>query len=139
MGASPGIKGKSKGSRTVSSDSPSGSRTSRTCKTTWDGRSPDRHQRTRRGVQEGTRRRDSLARAVIPRAMRTYPPRAAPGSIPSPALHGVLFGRVAYYLDPRSRYLADAGAILLFAVGEVSRSRVEVVGHPTEQDSVERE
>jgi hypothetical protein len=23
---------------------------------------------------------------------------------------------VAYYLDPRSRYLADAGAILLFAV-----------------------
>jgi len=36
--------------------------------------------------------------------------------VPILALHGVLFGRVAYYLDSRSRYLADAGAILLFAV-----------------------
>jgi hypothetical protein len=36
--------------------------------------------------------------------------------VPILALHGVLFGRVAYYLDPRSRHLADAGAILLFAV-----------------------
>src|SRR5205823_11615325 len=32
------------------------------------------------------------------------------------ALHGVLFGRVAYYLESRSRRLADAGAIVLFAV-----------------------
>ena len=36
--------------------------------------------------------------------------------VPILALHGVLFGRVAFYLDPRSRFLADAGAILLFAV-----------------------
>src|SRR5712692_2566265 len=58
--------------------------------------------------------------------------------VPILALHGVLFGRVAYYLDPRSRYLADGEQQDGSGVGEVSRSRVEVVGHPTEQDSVER-
>jgi len=36
--------------------------------------------------------------------------------VPILALHGVLFGRVAYYLESRSRRLADAGAVVLFAV-----------------------
>lgn len=36
--------------------------------------------------------------------------------IPVLALHGVLFGRVANYLDPRSRGIAIAGALALFAV-----------------------
>jgi hypothetical protein len=36
--------------------------------------------------------------------------------VPILALHGVLFGRVAYYLESRSRRLADAGAAVLFAV-----------------------
>jgi len=36
--------------------------------------------------------------------------------VPTLALHGVLFGRVAYYLESRSRHLADAGAVVLFAV-----------------------
>ncbi len=36
--------------------------------------------------------------------------------VPVLALHGILFGRVATHLDPKSRLLADAGAILLFAV-----------------------
>lgn len=36
--------------------------------------------------------------------------------VPILALHGILFGRVANYLDSRSRRLAIAGAILLFAV-----------------------
>ena len=36
--------------------------------------------------------------------------------VPILALHGVLFGRVAWYLESRSRRMADAGAIVLFAV-----------------------
>src|SRR6266571_4997649 len=36
--------------------------------------------------------------------------------VPVLALHAILFGRVANYLDPRSRYLIDAGALVLFAV-----------------------
>jgi len=36
--------------------------------------------------------------------------------LPVLALHAILFGRVANYLDPRSRYLIDAGALVLFAV-----------------------
>src|SRR5205807_729158 len=36
--------------------------------------------------------------------------------VPILALHGVLFGRVAYYLESRSRRLVDAGAVVLFAV-----------------------
>ena len=36
--------------------------------------------------------------------------------VPILALHGVLFGRVAYYLESRSRRLTDAGAVVLFAV-----------------------
>ena len=36
--------------------------------------------------------------------------------VPILALHGVLFGRVAWYLESRSRRIADAGAMLLFAV-----------------------
>jgi hypothetical protein len=36
--------------------------------------------------------------------------------VPILALHGVLFGRVAWYLDSRSRRLANAGALVLFAV-----------------------
>jgi hypothetical protein len=36
--------------------------------------------------------------------------------VPILALHGILFGRVAYYLESRSRWMADVGAILLFAV-----------------------
>ena len=36
--------------------------------------------------------------------------------VPVLALHGIVFGRVANYLDPRSRRLADAGALVLFAV-----------------------
>ncbi|MGI0148119.1 MAG: hypothetical protein ACREDF_01120 [Thermoplasmata archaeon] len=36
--------------------------------------------------------------------------------VPILALHGILFGRVANYLESRSRRLASAGAILLFAV-----------------------
>jgi len=40
--------------------------------------------------------------------------------IPVLALHGILFGRVANYLDPKSRHLADLGACLLFAVAGVT-------------------
>jgi len=36
--------------------------------------------------------------------------------VPILALQGVLFGRVAGYLEPRFRYLADVGAFVLFAV-----------------------
>jgi hypothetical protein len=36
--------------------------------------------------------------------------------IPVLALHGILFGRVANYLDSRSRQIATAGALVLFAV-----------------------
>lgn len=36
--------------------------------------------------------------------------------VPILALHGILFGRVANYLAPRSRRIAVAGAIALFAV-----------------------
>jgi len=36
--------------------------------------------------------------------------------VPILALHGILFGRVANYLDSRSRYIASAGAMVLFAV-----------------------
>src|SRR2546429_4424545 len=36
--------------------------------------------------------------------------------VPILALHGVLCGRVAWYLESRSRRIADAGAMLLFAV-----------------------
>jgi len=36
--------------------------------------------------------------------------------VPILALHGILFGRVANYLDPRRRRLVDTGAMLLFAV-----------------------
>ncbi|HYY49190.1 MAG TPA: hypothetical protein VFA17_11015 [Thermoplasmata archaeon] len=36
--------------------------------------------------------------------------------IPILALHGILFGRVANYLDSRSRRIATAGALVLFAV-----------------------
>jgi hypothetical protein len=36
--------------------------------------------------------------------------------IPVLALHGILFGRVANYLDSRSRLIAIAGALVLFAV-----------------------
>src|SRR5437870_750448 len=36
--------------------------------------------------------------------------------VPILALQGVLFGRVAGYLEPRFRYLADFGAFVLFAV-----------------------
>jgi hypothetical protein len=36
--------------------------------------------------------------------------------VPILALHGVLFGRVAYYLESRSRRMTDAGAVVLFAV-----------------------
>lgn len=36
--------------------------------------------------------------------------------VPILALHGILFGRVASYLESRSRRMASAGAILLFAV-----------------------
>src|SRR2546421_56445 len=36
--------------------------------------------------------------------------------VPILALQGVLFGRVASYLEPRFRYLADAGAFVLFTV-----------------------
>ena len=36
--------------------------------------------------------------------------------VPILALHGILFGRVANYLDPRSHYIAIAGAMVLFAV-----------------------
>ncbi len=36
--------------------------------------------------------------------------------VPILALHGIVFGRVAGYLKPRPRLLADAGALLLFAV-----------------------
>src|SRR5207237_7892727 len=36
--------------------------------------------------------------------------------VPILALHGVLFGGVAWYLESRSRRIADAGAMLLFAV-----------------------
>ncbi|HLB67408.1 MAG TPA: hypothetical protein VJN63_02845 [Thermoplasmata archaeon] len=36
--------------------------------------------------------------------------------VPILALHGILFGRVASYLEPRSRHMTDAGALVLFAV-----------------------
>lgn len=36
--------------------------------------------------------------------------------VPVLALHGILFGRVANYLDARSRILASAGSVVLFAV-----------------------
>jgi len=36
--------------------------------------------------------------------------------VPVLALHAILFGRVANYLDRRSRYLIDAGVLVLFAV-----------------------
>src|SRR6266540_2911818 len=45
--------------------------------------------------------------------------------VPVLALHAILFGRVANYLDRRSRYLIDAGVLVLFAVA-------------SEQDCVER-
>ncbi len=40
--------------------------------------------------------------------------------VPILALHGVLFGRVAGYLEPRFRYLADIGAFVLFTVAAVT-------------------
>lgn len=36
--------------------------------------------------------------------------------VPILALHGILFSRVAEYLEPRSRYVAKAGAVALFTV-----------------------
>lgn len=36
--------------------------------------------------------------------------------VPVLALHGIVFGRVANYLEPRSRHVTDVGALLLFAV-----------------------
>src|SRR2546425_6009778 len=36
--------------------------------------------------------------------------------VPILALHGILFGRVASYLAPRSRRVAESGAVVLFAV-----------------------
>ena len=44
------------------------------------------------------------------------------------ALHGILFGRVATYLDRPSRRLANAGALLLFAVGAATTA--VIVEHP---------
>lgn len=41
-------------------------------------------------------------------------------SIPVLALHGIVFGRVANYLDGRPRFVADLGAFLLFAVAAAS-------------------
>lgn len=36
--------------------------------------------------------------------------------VPVLALHGILFGRVANYMEPRARTVIDVGAIVLFAV-----------------------
>ena len=40
--------------------------------------------------------------------------------VPILALHGILFGRVASHLEPRSRHLAEVGALVLFAVAAAS-------------------
>ncbi|MGQ0797059.1 MAG: hypothetical protein ACT4OI_04235 [Methanobacteriota archaeon] len=40
--------------------------------------------------------------------------------VPLLALHGVLFGRVAFYLDRTSRRIADLGAAILFSVAAAS-------------------
>lgn len=48
--------------------------------------------------------------------------------VPVLALHGIVFGRVANYLDPRARHLTDLGAFLLFAVAGVTT--VILVQHP---------
>src|SRR5207247_1062311 len=36
--------------------------------------------------------------------------------VPILALHGILFGRIAGSVEPRFRYLADVGALVLFTV-----------------------
>lgn len=43
-------------------------------------------------------------------------PFVAGTAVPVLALHGIVFGRVARYLDPRPRRVADVGAAILFAV-----------------------
>ncbi len=49
-------------------------------------------------------------------------------SIPVLALHGIIFGRVANYLDPRAKHLADLGALILFAVA--AASTILIVQYP---------
>lgn len=48
--------------------------------------------------------------------------------VPLLALHGILFGRVAGYLDPVSRHVADLGAGVLFAVAAATTA--VVLEHP---------
>ncbi len=54
--------------------------------------------------------------------------------VPTLALHGVLFGRVAYYLESRSRHLADAGAVVLFAVAAATTGVILHLGHHDPHD-----
>lgn len=49
-------------------------------------------------------------------------------SVPLLALHGILFGRVAGYLGPRPRHVADLGAGILFAVAAATTALV--LEHP---------
>jgi hypothetical protein len=49
-------------------------------------------------------------------------------SIPILALHGILFGRVANYLEPRSRHIAATGALVLFAVAAATTA--VILQHP---------
>jgi hypothetical protein len=44
--------------------------------------------------------------------------------VPLLALHGIVFGRVAYYLDAPSRRITDVGAAILFAVAAASTALV---------------
>lgn len=48
--------------------------------------------------------------------------------VPLLALHGILFGRVAGYLDPPARHLADLGAGILFAVAGATTA--VILRHP---------
>ncbi|HKZ99783.1 MAG TPA: hypothetical protein VJ326_09380 [Thermoplasmata archaeon] len=48
--------------------------------------------------------------------------------VPVLVLHGVLFGRVANYLDPAARRISDAGVLVLFAVAAATVAIV--LGHP---------
>jgi len=48
--------------------------------------------------------------------------------IPLLVLHAILFGRVANYLEPRGRHVADLGALLLFAVAAVTSA--VIIEHP---------
>jgi hypothetical protein len=44
--------------------------------------------------------------------------------VPILALHAIVFGRVAVYREPRSRYLVDAGAVLLLAVAAATTAMI---------------